>query len=188
MMIITSINNRHRFVPFLLVLVTTLACRPSAAALAITPFQQQHSGILSSKSSSIQRRWRSFRTATTTTTTEEEEEEDSSKQNNNNDQNNPHNPIPRGGGGGEGGNGIFIGNRPPKSPSFVDFRNFALPCLGLWVAQPLLSLVDTSFVGLSSSNSAQQLAALGPATTLYVHIGFSSGICNDTPNFGGFSF
>jgi Na+-driven multidrug efflux pump len=49
------------------------------------------------------------------------------------------------------------------------YRKFALPCLGLWVSGPLLSLVDTAFVGLSgaSSKSAEQLAALGPATTFF---------------------
>jgi Na+-driven multidrug efflux pump len=47
---------------------------------------------------------------------------------------------------------------------------FALPCLALWVAGPLLSLVDTAFIGLSSTDptqSAAQLAALGPATTFF---------------------
>ncbi|CAJ1947588.1 unnamed protein product [Cylindrotheca closterium] len=67
--------------------------------------------------------------------------------------------IPRG--------GANINKPPPKLPSFSTYRKFALPCLGLWVAQPLLSLIDTSFVGLSGdkATSAQQLAALGPATT-----------------------
>jgi hypothetical protein len=57
---------------------------------------------------------------------------------------------------------------PPPQPTLAQYRNFALPCLALWVAGPLLSLVDTSFIGLSgsSSRSAQNLAALGPATTL----------------------
>jgi hypothetical protein len=55
----------------------------------------------------------------------------------------------------------------PAPPTMAQFRKFALPCLALWVAGPLLSLVDTSFVGLSgdSTKSAMQLAALGPATT-----------------------
>jgi len=62
---------------------------------------------------------------------------------------------------------------PPPLPTLRQYLKFALPCLGLWVAGPLLSLVDTSFVGLSAgasvqTSSAQQLAALGPATTLYV--------------------
>lgn len=69
--------------------------------------------------------------------------------------------IPRG--------GADIREPPPPLPTFDQFSKFALPCLGLWVAQPLLSLVDTAFVGLSgdSSSSAKQLAALGPATTFF---------------------
>ena len=57
----------------------------------------------------------------------------------------------------------------PPTPTLQDFRKFALPCLALWVSGPLLSLVDTSFVGLSgsASESAKQLAALGPATTFF---------------------
>ena len=57
---------------------------------------------------------------------------------------------------------------PPPLPTSRQYLKFALPCLGLWIAGPLLSLVDTAFVGLSSKegvSSAQQLAALGPATT-----------------------
>ena len=50
--------------------------------------------------------------------------------------------IPRGG-------GASIKKSPPELPSLATYRKFALPCLGLWVAQPLLSLVDTAFVGLS---------------------------------------
>ena len=75
----------------------------------------------------------------------------------------PSNPedIPRG--------GANLKPTPPPLPSLKTFQNFALPCLGLWVAQPLLSLVDTAFVGLSgdASTSARQLAALGPATTFF---------------------
>ncbi len=57
----------------------------------------------------------------------------------------------------------------PPLPTFKNFYKFAIPCLGLWVSGPLLSLVDTAFVGLSSagSESAKQLAALGPATTFF---------------------
>lgn len=74
----------------------------------------------------------------------------------------PGEMIPRGG-------GTSIKQTPPPQPSLAEFRKFALPCLGLWVAQPLLSLVDTAFVGLSgeASASASQLAALGPATTFF---------------------
>ena len=72
--------------------------------------------------------------------------------------------MPRGGGVGK------ASDTPPPLPTLKDYRKFAIPCLGLWVAQPLLSLVDTAFVGLSAtvpSESAAQLAALGPATTFF---------------------
>ena len=57
----------------------------------------------------------------------------------------------------------------PETPTIAQYRKFAVPCLGLWVSGPLLSLVDTAFVGLSGSSteSAKQLAALGPATTFF---------------------
>lgn len=67
------------------------------------------------------------------------------------------------------GGGVTVGrSQPPPQPTLRQYFKFAIPCLGLWVASPLLSLVDTSFVGLSAGKaaSAQQLAALGPATTL----------------------
>jgi hypothetical protein len=65
--------------------------------------------------------------------------------------------------------GSDISKPPPSLPTLATYRQFAIPCLGLWIAQPLLSLVDTAFVGLSgeSSSSARQLAALGPATTFF---------------------
>jgi Na+-driven multidrug efflux pump len=70
--------------------------------------------------------------------------------------------IPRGGSN-------VLKDKPPAQPTWKDYRKFAIPCLALWVAQPLLSLVDTSFVGLSAgaAESATQLAALGPATTFF---------------------
>jgi hypothetical protein len=72
--------------------------------------------------------------------------------------------VPRGG-------GLSVEtDQPPSLPTLADYRKFAIPCLGLWVAQPLLSLVDTAFVGLSAAvpaESAAQLAALGPATTFF---------------------
>ena len=69
-----------------------------------------------------------------------------------------------------GGGSVVTATIPeklPPLPTVQEYLKFALPCLGLWIAGPLLSLVDTSFVGLSGSaeTSAQQIAALGPATT-----------------------
>lgn len=54
---------------------------------------------------------------------------------------------------------------PPPMPSLADYIKFGLPCLGLWIAGPLLSLVDTICIGMNAK-SVQQVAALGPATTL----------------------
>lgn len=70
--------------------------------------------------------------------------------------------VPRGG-------ASSLKKEPDPLPTMTDYRKFALPCLGLWVAGPLLSLIDTSFVGLSgdASMSATQVAALGPATTFF---------------------
>ena len=66
-----------------------------------------------------------------------------------------------------GASGAKLPSALPALPTMAAYRKFALPCLGLWVSGPLLSLVDTAFVGLSGSpaKSASQLAALGPATT-----------------------
>mmetsp|Transcript_17745 Transcript_17745/g.29959 ORF Transcript_17745/g.29959 Transcript_17745/m.29959 type:complete len:568 (-) Transcript_17745:126-1829(-) len=61
---------------------------------------------------------------------------------------------------------------PPPPASNLSLLKFYFPCLALWISGPLLSLVDTSFIGLSAkagavggAGSAAQLAALGPATT-----------------------
>lgn len=60
----------------------------------------------------------------------------------------------------------------PPPPTNRALSKFYFPCLALWISGPLLSLVDTSFIGLSAkagavgaAGSAAQLAALGPATT-----------------------
>jgi Na+-driven multidrug efflux pump len=49
-------------------------------------------------------------------------------------------------------------------PTVTELINFGLPTLGIWLLQPVLSLIDTSVVGMSSSaaSSVLQLAALGP--------------------------
>jgi len=56
---------------------------------------------------------------------------------------------------------------PPPPPTLKQIITFALPCLGLWISGPLLSLVDTASVGLTAKPGmgAIQLGALGPATT-----------------------
>ena len=63
--------------------------------------------------------------------------------------------------------GANLPHNVPDLPTLTAYRKFAWPCLGLWVMGPLLSLVDTSFVGLSgtAAQSAEALAALGPATS-----------------------
>lgn len=55
----------------------------------------------------------------------------------------------------------------PKQPDISRLIRFYIPCLALWISQPLLSLVDTASVGLSASPGAgaSSLGALGPATT-----------------------
>ena len=65
--------------------------------------------------------------------------------------------------------GAFKVNDVEPLPILPDYRKCALPCLALWVVGPLLSLVDTAFVGLSgeTAQSAGQIAALGPATTFF---------------------
>lgn len=56
---------------------------------------------------------------------------------------------------------------PPPQPTLKELYNFCLPCLGLWISGPLLSLVDTAAVGLTAKPGmgAIELGALGPATT-----------------------
>ena len=57
--------------------------------------------------------------------------------------------------------------QPPEPPTTARLAKFAFPALALWLAGPLLSLVDTSAVGLSAppGTGALHIAALGPATT-----------------------
>ncbi|CAM9193534.1 unnamed protein product [Chrysoparadoxa australica] len=47
--------------------------------------------------------------------------------------------------------------------SYAAMLRFVLPTLGIWLAGPIMSLIDTGCVGTRSS---VELAALGPATTL----------------------
>ena len=59
------------------------------------------------------------------------------------------------------------GDAPPPQPTLRELVKFALPCLGLWISGPLLSLIDTASVGLTAKPGmgATELGALGPATT-----------------------
>jgi Na+-driven multidrug efflux pump len=49
-------------------------------------------------------------------------------------------------------------------PTILDLVKFGLPTLGIWLLQPILSLIDTSVIGLGSAgaSSVLELAALGP--------------------------
>jgi len=66
-----------------------------------------------------------------------------------------------------GGGGKEVEKSPPPLPSLKEIRKFAVPCFAVWVAAPMLSLVDTATVGLSAGpgEGPIQLGALGPATT-----------------------
>jgi hypothetical protein len=60
-------------------------------------------------------------------------------------------------------------------PSYGELRRFALPALTLWISGPLLTLIDTSAVGLSAAAGdagVLEIAALGPATSLCDGAGF----------------
>eukprot|EP00981_Chlorochromonas_danica_P012070 scaffold4399_cov175-Ochromonas_danica.AAC.20 len=47
-------------------------------------------------------------------------------------------------------------------PTNRELFNFALPTLGIWLLQPILSLIDTTVVGMSHATTIAELAALGP--------------------------
>ena len=49
-------------------------------------------------------------------------------------------------------------------PTVNDLIKFGLPTLGIWLLQPILSLIDTSVIGMSASSASSvlELAALGP--------------------------
>ena len=50
---------------------------------------------------------------------------------------------------------------PPPVPGVMELVRFGLPTLGIWLLQPILSLIDTSVIGMTGS-SILELAALGP--------------------------
>ncbi|CAE8644315.1 unnamed protein product, partial [Polarella glacialis] len=54
--------------------------------------------------------------------------------------------------------------KPPPDVGFWELSRFAAGCFGVYLASPLLSLVDSAFVGRCSGTA--QLAALGPGTAL----------------------
>ena len=85
-------------------------------------------------------------------------------------------------------NNVALG-KLPEMPTLLQYTKFALPCLGLWIAGPLLSLVDTSFVGLSGSPdmSAKRLAGglapMNPFRQSCFFIFISSHIADSTISF-----
>jgi Na+-driven multidrug efflux pump len=54
-------------------------------------------------------------------------------------------------------------------PSYRKLIVFTATTILIWISEPLLSLVDTTIVGMTTSTKSAvvQIAALGPATTLY---------------------
>jgi Na+-driven multidrug efflux pump len=54
-------------------------------------------------------------------------------------------------------------------PSYKELIIFTATTILIWISEPLLSLVDTAIVGMTSApkTAVVQIAALGPATTLY---------------------
>ena len=54
-------------------------------------------------------------------------------------------------------------------PSYRQLGVFTATTILIWLSEPLLSLVDTTIVGLTASaqSAVVQIAALGPATTLF---------------------
>jgi hypothetical protein len=57
-----------------------------------------------------------------------------------------------------------ISASPIEAPSVRKILTFAIPAIGVWLCGPLLSLIDTSAVGLLSGTAQQ--AALNPATAV----------------------
>ncbi len=51
-----------------------------------------------------------------------------------------------------------------EAPAVQNIIKFAIPAIGIWLCGPLLSLIDTSAVGMLSGTA--QLAALNPAITI----------------------
>ena len=60
-------------------------------------------------------------------------------------------------------------DKPSSLPTYSKLLIFTTTTILIWISEPLLSLVDTTIVGMTSSakSAVVQIAALGPATTLY---------------------
>lgn len=61
-------------------------------------------------------------------------------------------------------------NTMPELPTLKQLALFCLPTLGIWLSSPLLSLIDTSVVGLTCAT--HHLAALAPSTKLCDYVAF----------------
>ena len=72
--------------------------------------------------------------------------------------------------GGEQDKAAASSYSPAELPKLRDLAAFCLPTLGIWLSSPLLSLIDTSVVGLSCAT--HHLAALAPSTKLCDYVGF----------------
>ncbi len=46
--------------------------------------------------------------------------------------------------------------------SYKELVRFGLPTLGIWLLQPILSLIDTAVIGMNPTTTVAELAALGP--------------------------
>jgi len=57
-----------------------------------------------------------------------------------------------------------------KLPSLRELATFCLPTLGIWLSSPLLSLIDTSVVGVTCAT--HHLAALAPSTKLCDYVAY----------------
>ena len=62
-----------------------------------------------------------------------------------------------------------VGSDGGLLPSYRQLLAFTATTILIWLSEPLLSLVDTTIVGLTASakSAVIQIAALGPATTLF---------------------
>jgi len=59
---------------------------------------------------------------------------------------------------------VVVQNKPLNAPSVTKILKFAVPAIGVWLCSPMLSLIDTSAVGILSGTVQQ--AALNPAVAV----------------------